>query len=472
MEEGSNAGIGHRVAGALVLVGVVTAFVALTAIDARATYGTRVTSDEPQYLLTALSVGEDLDLDISDEIAAQQYRPFHELELNPQTIPLDAAGRELSPHDPLLPVLVAVPMRLGGWLGVKVALALIAGVTAAATLWVAVRRYGVDVGVGALVVGACFVSPPLTSYGTQVYPEMPAALAAMAGLAAVTGPLRSKGLWLLAASVVALPWLAVKYVPVAAVLVAVAGVRLYRRGDRRTLVSTAGFLALAGLVYLVVHQRVYGGWTVYASGDHFVDGEFRVIGSDPDYVARSRRVVGLLVDREFGILPWAPAYLALVPAIGLMVWRRPPGWAPLVGIVAASWFTATWIALTMHGWWWPGRQLVAGLPAAVVAMAVLAHRVRAWLVVVVVGGALGAISWIWLAYEASTHRRTLIVDFAETANPWYRTWSAAFPDHRSWSAGTAMWSLMWAAALIAAVWTTRGTSPTSTHTPERVGSLQ
>ena len=74
----------HSLAG-LVLVGVVVAAWAMVALPGQATYGARVTADEPQYLLSALSLGEDLDLDISDEIAARAYEPFHEVTLDPQT---------------------------------------------------------------------------------------------------------------------------------------------------------------------------------------------------------------------------------------------------------------------------------------------------------------------------------------------------------------------------------------------------
>ena len=48
---------------------IITFLAALPAIGARATYGAKTTADEPQYLLTALSIAEDFDLDISDEIA-------------------------------------------------------------------------------------------------------------------------------------------------------------------------------------------------------------------------------------------------------------------------------------------------------------------------------------------------------------------------------------------------------------------
>ena len=50
------------------LVALTVSVVAALSIQARATYNAQVTADEPQYLLTALSLGEDFDLDISDEI--------------------------------------------------------------------------------------------------------------------------------------------------------------------------------------------------------------------------------------------------------------------------------------------------------------------------------------------------------------------------------------------------------------------
>ena len=50
------------------LVALTVSFVAALGVQARATYNAQVTADEPQYLLTAISLGEDYDLDISDEI--------------------------------------------------------------------------------------------------------------------------------------------------------------------------------------------------------------------------------------------------------------------------------------------------------------------------------------------------------------------------------------------------------------------
>src|SRR5688572_86577 len=106
----------RRLAWLLLAVGVVVTAAAAIGIPGRATYGAQVSADEPQYLLTAMSLYEDRDLDITDELAAKRWRVFHEAQLPAQTKPLDN-GRHVSPHDPLLPLLLAVPMGLGGWVG-------------------------------------------------------------------------------------------------------------------------------------------------------------------------------------------------------------------------------------------------------------------------------------------------------------------------------------------------------------------
>lgn len=431
----------------LLIVGGLTFVVAVAAVDARATYGARTSADEPQYLLTALSLGNDLDLDISDEIENDEFLPFHEINLNQQTIPLNEDGQRISPHDPLLPMVLAIPMALGGWVAAKVALAVLGALTAALTLWVAVRRFGIDQRVAALVVGSAFVAPPLTSYANQVYPELPAALCVVAAFAALTGAVDRRSTVVTIVAVVALPWLAVKYAPVAAVLALALLWRL--RSDRRELNGVLAAFAVMGIAYLLLHQRIYGGWTVYAAGDHFVDGELLVVGRDPQYLARSRRLLGLLVDRGFGLGAWTPSLLLLPAALTGLVRRRMPGTALLVSTFLVGWAVATWVALTMQGWWWPGRQVVVVLPLGVIAMALLADRVRALLWPMVGATLLGTASWLWLVFEASTDRRTIIVDFEETANPWYRLWSRVLPQMRDPGLGDWLLYAGWGVLLVA-----------------------
>ncbi len=439
----------------LVVVGVVAALGAGLGIGARATYGARTTADEPQYLLTALSLAADGDLDIADELAAEDWRAFHEAPLPEQTRVLPD-GRRISPHDPLLPLLLAPGMGLAGWVGAKLTLALMAGLLAALLVWTAVTRFGVRPPVAAVCVGVFALSAPLAVYGTQVYPELPAALAVTVAIAALTGRLDRAGLWTLAAAVVALPWLALKHAPVAAALAAVGLARLVRSDRWGSAAGLAGGLAAAGIVFLAVHQVAWTGWTPYASGDHFVaSGEFGAVGFAPDYVGRSRRVIGLLVDNTFGLAAWQPAWLLALPALGSLAHRRTPGTAALAAPLAAGWLTATFVALTMQGWWFPGRQVVAVLPAAVLAIAWAADRSGALLRPVVVLGAVGVLAYLWLAVEATTERLTFVVDFFETANPLYRIWASLLPDYLEMTAVSWILHAAWltiAAALVVAGW--------------------
>lgn len=341
----------------MLLVAAIALAAALAGHDVRSTRGGQAAVDEPQYLLTALSLWRDHDLDIADQLASGQWRAFSDAALPQQTLLL-AGGRRLSPHDPLLPVLLAAPVGLLGLTGAKLALALVSAATAALTVWTSVRRLAVPATLAVTGTGLAFASPPLVVYAQQVYPELPAALVTLAAVALLTGRMsRPAAVLGVGVAVTALPWLGVKYAPVAAALALVALWRL----PRRPALALAGGLALSGAAYLLVHRAIWGGWTVYAAGDHFAEtGELSVVGVHPDYVGRSLRLVGLLVDRGYGLAAWAPAWLLLVPAVGAAVWRRTD--RLLLLPLLAGWATATWVALTMHGFWWPGRQLVVVLP--------------------------------------------------------------------------------------------------------------
>lgn len=208
---------------------------------------------EPHYLLTAEALARHGILDLADAYEHGRYRPFHDAPLSPQGAP-DADGRLVAPHDPLLPALLALPMRAGGWAAAKATLALLAR-----------------------------------------------ALAAAAGL------------------------------------------------------------------YVAAHLAWYGGLTVYAAGEFFQGhgGEATVVGTDPEYLGRSVRLVGLLLDPKFRLAAWQRAWLLLVPAAAALFAVR--AWGPAGGVraavlapLAAGWLVATWplpvvwlaalVALTWWGW--------------------------------------------------------------------------------------------------------------------------
>lgn len=414
----------------------------------------RVTGDEPEYLLTAISIAEDLSLDVSDEIEDEQYREFHEVRLRPQAKVLEG-GRMVSPHDPLLPALLAPAIKLAaatgvsGFLLAKLTVSLMAGALAALLVWIAVESLGVRLLPAVLTVGVFATSAPLAVYGSQLYPEIPAALALSVAVAGLSGPLRARGLTAVIAGVVALSWLGTKFLPVAAVLAAVALVRLWRLGRRRQAALITATFGVSGALYLAGHLLWYGALTVYATGEHFSQtGQFSVMGVSPDFLSRTSRLIGLLIDGRFGLAAWQPAWLLLIPALAALLAARTAGWTVLFVPLLAGWLTATFVALTMHGFWSPGRQVVVVLPLAALVVAWWTDRSRPALAALVVLGATGVFNLAWLFWEGHTAGMTLAVHFQQTSSPVYRAAATVLPHYMQDTSGTWILHGVWVAGAI------------------------
>ena len=87
---------------------------------------------------------------------------------------------------------------------------------------------------------------------------------------------------------------------------------------------------------------------------------------------------------------------------------------------------ATWVAVTMHGWWFPGRHVVHALPCAVLAIAWWLDRIaRRAALVAWAGVVVGAVSALWLAAEAAFGDVTLVFDPWATTDPVLRRDAAA-----------------------------------------------
>jgi hypothetical protein len=178
------------------------------------------------------------------------------------------------------------------------------------------------------------------------------------------------------------------------------------------------------------------------------------VGFSPDYIGRTIRLVSLLFDRGFGLVPWQPAYLLLPLAAAGLVAARRAAWPTLLLPLLAGWATATWVALTMHGYWWPGRQLVVVLPLAVLAVLTWAasparRRVAALL------AAPGVLAFGWLVVDGWAERITWVTRFEEVGDPVYRALRPALPDYRDLDAGQWARHAVWLtvlAALVLAGW--------------------
>lgn len=179
-----------------------------------------------------------------------------------------------------------------------------------------------------------------------------------------------------------------------------------------------------------------------------------VIGQRPHYLGRARRLVGLLVDHGFGLALWQPAALAVVPAAAAMARRRPPGSVLLLAMLGAGWLNATFVALTMHGWWWPGRQVVVVVPLAVLAIAWWADRLGSTgRRLLAAAGVIGVAAYGFLVLGVLSGRHTLIVDFDRTIDPFVHIARGVLPDGRTTTVTSWILTTAWSAVLVAwAAW--------------------
>jgi hypothetical protein len=319
------------------------------------------------------------------------------------------AGRLVEPHGIGFPLLVAPAYALGGaglatvFLAAVAALAFVLGAALA-------RRVVPDPWAtwAALLAG---LSPPALAHATAVLPALTAgallAGAALCALAVRERPLMRRaygGAALLAVLPWLDPWLLVPAAPVVALLARWTA----RRGRGLVALGTLE-VQLASLVFYVsLNDRLYGGFTPLAVGDGPATGASSV----GDYAERLPRLAELWVDRDVGLLRWAPV-VALAFLGAWLLWRsRRERLGRLVAeqrdaehaaflalaVCAAQVAVAAFASPSLAGPWFPGTQLVAALPCAVPLLAWgLRHAPRAGLAL----GALtlGASAWLALTAE-------------------------------------------------------------------------
>ncbi len=448
-----------RRAGAVWLI-LLAAYAATLGLDAfgESDYG----GDEPHYLLAAQSIVEDRDIDVKNQYAARGYSSFYPYELDVHGG--ETEGRVHEPHGAGFPLLIAPAYAIGGATAVELFLAAIAALAVALAYVLALRVVPDPWALGAaLAVG---LSPPFLAYGTAVYPEL-AAGAALAGAALLALRLDDRvsrrEAFLCLALLGTLPWLGTKFVP-AGIVVAVFAVRSLLRARRRTLaLGSVEVAAFSVAFYVAINEALYGGPTPYAAD---APGETATDAAFPrGYLDRSYRLVALLIDREYGLLRWAPAFLLAFGGLWLLWRSRREGLSRVLpelrigeraallcaGALGAQLLVAAFLAPTMFGFWFPPRHLLAALVLAVpLAAWGLRHaaRVGAGLIALTLGASL------WLYLDVRLGDGGLVTPWPESP---FGPLTAAFPlfDDSPWPyvvAGTLAAALAALAAVEARRW--------------------
>ncbi len=268
--------------------------------------------DEPYYLLIAHSLAYDLDAELANNYAAQDYRAFVDRALEPQPgDPVGRGGEQYSRHNLLLPLLLALPYRLAGLRGAQAALCALAAALVWATLRLARHYVAERPGPALLATAVLAFSAPLLLFSYQAWVEVAAALAAVVGLDGLRSATSREGApraaWAaVLAALLLLPLLKLRFAPVAAGLLLLALLRARQR--RAALGRLVLALALVLAAILAFNAVRFGNPLKYQSFDVL----HLYAGSVAAYV---RGASGLFYDCAFGLFAVAPLWLLLLPAL-------------------------------------------------------------------------------------------------------------------------------------------------------------
>jgi len=314
------------------------------------------TTDEPHYLMLADSILHEGDIALAGNYVRGDYLRFYPVPgLDPHTV-IVPGGEMYSQHTIGLPVAILPGYAAAGRWGVLAILAVLAAALVTALYRLALAAH---VGKRAAWTTAVLVAGtgPLAFASTLVFTDVPAALLTATALGA-TG-----SWWVPAACAAGLPWLHPRFAAIAAGLLVVNLIRA--RSKPRVLGAWAAAAVTSGALFFAV----YHGPVLVAALNVLTE----------EYPARLEEISGATVtgnigvgyfvpgllgkafDRSFGVVPYAPWFLVLVP--GLVAAARRKRFPHLDLILAGGAYAVlTCLYRNWAGSAYPGRTVVALLP--------------------------------------------------------------------------------------------------------------
>lgn len=304
-----------------------------------------LTGDEPHYLMIADAVIEDHSFNVFPAYMRDAEERQIAGPIDWQRHSKGQGDRWFSLHSIGLPLVVAPGFWLGGTVGVRVTMGLIAGLIPLIFFKVAQLR-GVSMLEAAGLAFCASSGLPFVAASGQVYPDLPAGVCLLAlgyfAARAANGHLNLATGAIASLLVAALPWLHLKNVLAAVVLggtiIASYVLNGCRASAARTVVwiasSAAGSIVLLGLYNHMAFGSLAGPYDVEAAADATLRQATMIFA-------------GLHLDQAQGVFIQQPLFLAGVAGLGLLLRRN-----PLLFFGLAGAYLAVAVPNSMHTCWY------------------------------------------------------------------------------------------------------------------------
>ena len=336
------------------------------------------TGDQPYYLQTAISILDDHDLLERNNYERGDYQRFYPVSFGGRFVgiyapaPLPPGGHigvtvnrppnEIySKHGWALSLLIlpgwVIGERLtpkGGWPGAVFAMALLGALLASqvfALVWQATRTLWIALAVALTLA----LSVPQAPLSLLIFPEVPAALLTVYAFRRLLRDDNQPWQWLLAAVCIAvLPWLHVRFLMIALPLAVFGLAQVWQKRTALFLLP----LVTSAVAFVATNVYLYGS-LLPSAANH---AGFQDLKNVDDQMRLVMAMGGLLVDRQWGLLVYAPVFLLAV-AGAVVMWRKYR--RELLWLLAV--ILPYGLVVAMYDVWWgewgpPARYLMPVVP--------------------------------------------------------------------------------------------------------------
>ncbi len=283
-------------------------------------------------------------------------------------------GELYSKHGLGLSLLVAPAFAIGGRIVVVFFLCLL-GAMLAANVYLLARESVVNVGAAVLTWVAFAFTVPQMPYSFLIFPELPAALLTLYAFRRIRR--WKNNLWQvigMGLCVAFLPWLHYRFAPICVGLAIyyIYQMRRHRKDPGSKLIRNnvllGGIVGVSAVLLMLLFFTRYG--TPWPNGsDH---------AGINDVAGTLRGAVGLFLDQQWGLFVASPIFILLLVGIILMWvmpgWRRDLGW---IAAVSVPYF----LVIANYAQWWgewcpPGRYLESILPLFALPFAISLDNIK------------------------------------------------------------------------------------------------